>query len=175
MTFRPLCVAVLGIASLAFATAPALAAPTVTLTASSGSFYTLADGYAAAANPASSAVSDAFGDVEFLSDDFNLAFDFRSDGSFDVYGLAALASGVYDFDFSDLAGRLVSAGWDGAAAGLTLTVLDADSLRLSIDGQAFTPDAVAPFSGRFAVPEPAGLVGLGLGVLGWVQRRRTAA
>ena len=151
----------------------AQAAPTVTVTASSGSFYSLADGCSAATNPASSAISDAFGDVEFLSDDFNLAFDFRSDGSFDVYGLAALASGVYDFDFSDLAGRLISADWDGAA-GLTLTVLDADSLRLSIDGRVFTPDANTPFSGRFAVPEPAGLA-CGLGALALVQRRCTAA
>ena len=80
---------------------------------------------------------------QFLSDDFNLAFDFTSDGDFGIgfYGLAALASGVYDFDFSDLAGRLISADWDGAAAGLTLTVLDTDSLRLSIDGRVFTPDA----------------------------------
>ncbi len=165
---------VLGLAALAL-TLSAQAAPTVTVTASSGSFYSLADGYAAATNPASSAISDAFGDVEFLSDDFNLAFDFRSDGSFDVYGLAALASGVYDFDFSDLAGRLISADWDGAAAGLTLTVLDADSLRLSIDGRVFTPDANTPFSGRFALPEPAGLGLLALGALALVQRRRTAA
>ena len=172
MLTRTFSAAVLGFAALIL---PAQAAPTVTVTASSGSFYSLADGYSTATNPASSAISDSFGDVEFLFDDFNLAFDFRSDGSFDVYGLAALASGVYDFDFSDLAGRLISAGWDGAAAGLTLTVLDADSLRLSIDGRVFTPDANTPFSGRFAVPEPAGLGLLALGALALVQRRRTAA
>lgn len=163
------------VAGLAFLALPALAAPTVTLTSSTGSFYSLADGYAAATNPASSAISDAFGDVEFLSDDFNLAFDFRSDGSFDVWGLAALTSGSYDFAFSDLGGRLIDAVWDGAANGLSLAVLDADHLRLTMDGNAFTPDAVAPFSGRFSVPEPAGLGLLALGALALVQRRRTAA
>jgi hypothetical protein len=168
MLTRTLRAAMLGLACVAL---PALAAPSVTVTASSGSFYSLADSYSAATNPASSAISDAFGDVEFLSEDFILAFDFRSDGGFDLWGLAALASGSYDFDFTGLGGRLFAASWDGTASGLTLTVLDDDSLRLSVDGAKFTPDDAAPFTGRFSVPEPAGLSLLALVLLALVHRR----
>ena len=80
----------------------------------------------------------------------------RSDGGFDVYGLAALASGVYDFDFSDLAGRLISADWDGAAATASRSPFWMPTACVSASTAVFTPDANTPFSGRFAVPEPGG-------------------
>jgi hypothetical protein len=139
----------------------------------SGALFSAADGYASASNPATAALSDGFGDIEFVSDDGNLFFDFKSDGTLDLYGLANGLSNRFDFDFADLGGRLFAAAFASPVAGLSLEVLDADTLRLTLDRVDFAADG-SPFSARLVVPEPASLPLVALALFCAVLARRRA-
>ncbi len=141
--------------------------------ASAGSLLSLDDGYSAAANPATATLSDGFGDIEFLTDDFNLFFDFQSDGSLSIYGLADGLSNRFDFDLAGLPGNLARVDVDHAVAGLRFDVLGTHTLRVTLDRVVFAADG-SPYVAHLVLPEPdaAALVVLGLVLVAGLRLRR---
>jgi len=128
----------------------------ITAHAGCGALLSASDGYSSAANPASALLSDGFGDLEFATDDLSVLFDFKSDGSFDLYGLVDGLSNSFEFDFAALAGHGFSAALAAPVAGLSLDVTPAGTLRVTLDKLAFAADG-SPYHAVLAVPEPAGL------------------
>lgn len=155
------------------ATAGPIAAGTaITGQASSGALLSLDDGYSTAANPNHATLSDGFGDVEFLSDDFNFFFDFQSDGSLSLYGLADGLSNTFTFDLAGLPGNLARADLDAPVQGLRLEVLGTQTLRVSFEGTVFASDG-SPYVAHLVVPEP-GAAALSLLALALVALNRRA-
>jgi hypothetical protein len=140
---------------------------TIQATASGVALFGAGDGYASAGSTAAASLSGAFGDVEFLSDDGNLFFDFLGDGTLEVYGFADTINASVDFVFTTLSQPLASVQWLAAPlAGLSFDIVDAQTLRVTLSGAAFS-SAAGPVAVAIDVPEPATglLVAIGLGLL----------
>ena len=157
------------------AASPVAVGTVITGQTASGALLSLDDGYSAAANPATATLSDVFGDIEFLTDDFNLFFDFQSDGSLSIYGLADGLSNRFDFDLAGLPGNLARADLDHPVAGLRLDVLGTSTLRVTLDRVVFAADG-SPYVAHVVLPEPgaAALAVLGLVLLAAGHRGRRA-
>ncbi len=134
---------------------------TIQASASGVSLFGAGDGYAAAGSTAWASLSGAFGDVEFLSDDGNLFFDFLGDGTLEVYGFADTLQASVDFVFAGQSQPLDSVQWIGASlAGLSLSIVDAQTLRFSVTEAAFSAISGPVVVGIHladpqALPEPA--------------------
>lgn len=175
---------------LATAAASAAVVPAGTLiTGGAGSVLGLDAGFAAVAGTETTALTDA--DLEFLSSDAAVGFDFFSDGSLVVYentGSAAL-SGPFSFTFSfaGLADDItaftaldVSSLANGGS--YSFEVLDRQTVKLSFEDLQFRT-AFGSFTAQIgttpaaSVPAPSSLalaVG-GLALLAGVRRTRQAA
>lgn len=131
-----------------------------------------ADAYAAAANPALAHLSSAFGDVEFLTEDGALFFDFDASGLLTLYGSPG-ASGRFSFSFDGLRGPLLEARPLDDIDGVTFQVTQGHTLTVTLHNAAFA-EAWQPLAVQMRVPAPGGaalaLLGLGLVV---ATRRRT--
>lgn len=152
---------------------------TIKATASSGQLLSLDDAYASAANPAFATLSVAFGDLEFLSDDFALGIDFGADGAlrfYDFAGSATLPDLSLDFSFPGLGVRLNAFTLDAlphlAAGTINAAVIDRDTLRITFSGVTLDA-AFESVGGTLTVPEPTPLALLALcGLLACAGTRR---
>lgn len=175
---------------LAAAAAGAAVVPVGTaVTGGSGTVLGLDAGFAAVAGTETTALTDI--ELEFLSSDSAVGFDFFSDGKLVVYentGTGAL-SGPFSFTFSfaGLAEDITSfAALDvtGLANGSTYSfqVVDAQTVKLSFEDLQFRT-AFGSFSAQIgttpaaSVPAPTtlALVAGGLALLAGVRRTRQAA
>lgn len=168
-------------AALAALAAPAVhAAPlpegsTVTATLVSGTasgLLSLADLYSSSTNPAAAAVSSAVGDLEFLTDDAVLGFDWTADGRLLVWnnsGAALTTDYTISFSFE---GHL-AAITDLAGAGLWLSQ-SGDVVSLTVQAAAFTADFTPVAAVQVEVPEPSAwaLAMTGLLAAGLTRRAR---
>lgn len=175
---------------LAAAAAGAAVVPAGTLiTGSAGSVLGLDAGFAAVPGTETTALTDA--DLEFLSSDSAVGFDFFSDGRLVVYeniGLAAL-SGPFSFTFS-LAGLVDDitsfTGSDlsqlGNAGSRSFEVIDRQTVKLSFQDLQFR-DAFGSFTlqigttpaASVSAPSSLALAVGGLALLAGVRRTRQAA
>jgi hypothetical protein len=148
----------------------------------------LDDGFAGSAGGNRSALDPLSVNAEFLSTDFNFAFDFGADGTLSIYNNsgAPLDPGAYSFRFdfgSTLAAPITAFKLlDGSAvSGLPVfsildggTALGLDLGALSWNGD-FTPiTASIETAGAAAVPEPGSMSILlaGAGAIALARRRR---
>lgn len=177
----------LGLAGLCTPTAQAFELPagTVISALSNGlgdGLLGLDSGYAA--GPTSHITTLSAEEIEYVSDDFQFMLDFGADGALRVWGNtdsgAVLGDFTLDFSFTGLSEPIGAFSLSDSAAvsggSISSRVLGDQTVRLSFSGLSFS----APFesftvqlSGIPAVPEPATLALLGLG-LGFIAARRHA-
>lgn len=179
----------LGLA-LTAAAATAAGVPAGTLLSGGAGTVLGADaGFAAVPGTETTALSDS--DLEFLSSDAAVGFDFFSDGRLVIFentGNAAL-SGPFSFTFSfaglmDDITSFVAADLSGLGQGgsYSLQVLDRQTVTLSFEDLVFR-DAFGSFSTQIgttpaasvAAPSTLALVAGGLALLAGVRRTRQAA
>lgn len=171
-----------------FATTPAFATPwlqgsivTGSVSGPTGQMLAAADGYATPAGPAVTPLSGVAGDIEFLSGDFALAFDFDETGGLGIQDNTggALLAGTYVFDFGfdgllDRIGIFEAADLSALLSGsLVFERLDDRSVRLTATDLQFA-EAFGVIGARLLVPEPASSALLAAALLAWALARRAA-
>lgn len=130
------------------------------------------------------ALSDGFGDIEFLSGDAVIGLDFTSDGLLTVYNngtdLALPVDYSFTFDFAGLDGRIASFSLGDLslvnAGAITTTVLGDSRIGITLTGVSFSSD-FGSFTTQIDVPEPGSLAltAAALALLAGTRRRAAAA
>jgi PEP-CTERM motif len=131
-------------------------------------------GYDAALNDyisgGSSALSDA--NIEFLTDDFALGIDFRSDGLLRLWDNLGSGADLFNytlqFSFSDLALPLSALSLEDTSnllgGNVFVNIIDGDTFELALHNVQFSPGFTSADVG-ISVPEPDTLLLLALGLL----------
>lgn len=121
-------------------------------------------------------------DIEFLTDDFALGIDFRSDGVVRLWDNLGSGADVFNytlrFSFVDLAWPLESIGLQDTSnllgGNLFVSIIDSDTFELQLRDLQFSPGFTFADVG-LSVDEPSTLPLLALGLLAAVAWRRRSA